>query len=49
LEENLFTGYHPYTLSVPQTNSDGTAGYAEGPGYFVYLAPALLAAMRAIG
>ncbi len=41
IEDNFFAGNHANMLGsvdVPQTNSDGTSGYAEGPGYFSYLA-----------
>lgn len=48
IEDNMFKGIHYWgTHDVPQTNSDGTAGYAEGPGYYEYALNSLLPFMRA--
>ncbi len=46
--ENLLEGWHiwPFT-NVPQTNDDGTAGYAEGPAYFNYAFSCLIPFLRA--
>jgi len=39
LEDNFFVGDHGAGFrDVPQSSSDGTSGYAEGPGYFNDLA-----------
>ena len=50
LEDLFFIGKHNGNLvgvqNVPQTNSDGTSGFAEGPGYFNYSLRALLPFMR---
>ncbi len=41
--ENLLEGKHVWPWKdVPQTNGDGTAGYAEGPGFFNYAMGAML-------
>jgi len=46
LYDNLHVGHHTLTHNVPQTNADGTAGYAEGPGYWVYVMQNMLPALR---
>jgi hypothetical protein len=47
IEDNFFIGKHMLWVDdVPQSNSDGTAGYAEGPGYFSDLANAFLPCLR---
>jgi len=39
LEDNFFVGDHGAgARDVPQSSSDGTSGYAEGPSYFIDLA-----------
>lgn len=48
LNDLFFKGKHTLGADdVPQTNSDGTAGYAEGPGYFNYALEAFLPYVRA--
>ncbi|MES2382536.1 MAG: T9SS type A sorting domain-containing protein [Bacteroidota bacterium] len=50
IEDNLFIGRHAFAFdNVPQTSHDGTAGYAEGPGYFIYVLYSLLPYMRTMG
>jgi hypothetical protein len=45
--DNFFLGHHSLSANVPQTNSEGTAGYAEGPGYMADLCTAFLPFVRA--
>ena len=48
LNDLFFKGKHTLGyLNVPQTNADGTAGYAEGPGYFNYALQTFLPYVRA--
>jgi hypothetical protein len=45
LEDNFFVGRQAGN-DVPTTNSDGTAGFSEGPNYFLDLSMALFPYMR---
>lgn len=46
--ENLMYGIHiPFFADAPQTNHDGSAGFAEGPSYFAYAFSCMIPFLRA--
>jgi hypothetical protein len=47
LYDNFFVGHHWLTANAPQTNAEGTSGYAEGPGYMTDLLGVFLPFIRA--
>ncbi|MDZ4668777.1 MAG: hypothetical protein SGJ00_12980 [bacterium] len=46
LYDNFFIGQHNFGEETPMTNPTGTAGYAEGPGYFLDLSTTFLPFLR---
>ncbi|MFZ4797404.1 MAG: T9SS type A sorting domain-containing protein [Bacteroidia bacterium] len=47
LRDCFFIGDHAFVPDVPQSNSEGTSGYAEGPSYYNYVLTAFLPLVRA--
>jgi len=46
IEDNFFVGHHILAKDVPQSNADGTSGFAEGTNYFTDLSRAFLPCLR---